>query len=1043
VGNGAAGNLQTSDNTVFTANITPSADGAVTVDIAAGVATGSTSGETNTAADRFSITYDGTPPSPPVSLAAPTPTNDTTPTWTWASGGGGSGYRRSYDESAWTEQSAASFTPASALSDGAHTLYVQERDAAGNWSASASHSVTIDATAPSITSASLAADNSYIDVSFSEGIYATSGSGAVEASDFALTFTGNGGSATNAVIGALAKTDGGALAGGESAVRVSLTITGTPSGAETIEIKPAVNAVFDSVGNAAPTTTTGAKTLNDKERPSAVITSSQSGATADNPIPVTITFSEAVSGFTVGDIDVANGSAGNLQTSDDTVFTADITPAAGIADGSTITVDVDADVAADAAGNQNTAATTWSIVYDTRVPNAPNVGITGTTASPTNDTTPTWVWESGGGDVASGTYKVKLNALSWFTTDTTYTSPGFSDGDFTLYVWEKSAAGLWSDSGSHTITIDTTAPSAQITSTAANPTNVSPIPITITFSEAVTGFAIEDITVGNCAAGNLQTSDHTVFTADITPTADGNVTIDIDANVAVDAASNGNTAATRFSIGYDTAAPTAPTVGTSGTTPTNDATPAWTWTTGGGGSGTYRYGYTDGSDWINEASTSTAYTPASDLADGNHTLYVQERDAAGNWSASGSYTILVDTTLPTVEITTDGADDTTLVTFTFSEDVTGFAKEDVTVSSGTKGIWVMVSSAVFNLDIIHDNSADITVSIAANMLTDLAGNKNAAVTAVAVYKLITLEIVNESPLPNGVKGEYYAQNFTATGNTGALAWALKTGDLPAGMAFAADGTLTGTPTEAGTFTFTVQVTDDVATVEKNISLTVNETAPGDAAWTSGGGEFYHGTSTRQEMTAGLQYALFTYADVNGGLLTLNTDYLLTEGSTVVNLLPSYLNTLSSGTYMLTLHWSDNSTRSLSFNVLSSLSLIITQQPASTSALIGAAATFTVQAHGTPPLLYLWYADYGFGWVPLSETSSSYTIPTAELSLSGAEFRAVVYDGLGGSLTSETAVLTVSEMPQTGDTAPIGLYIVLVVFAGLGLAALRLRGKLRR
>jgi hypothetical protein len=83
----------------------------------------------------------------------------------------------------------------------------------------------------------------------------------------------------------------------------------------------------------------------------------------------------------------------------------------------------------------------------------------------------------------------------------------------------------------------------------------------------------------------------------------------------------------------------------SGTTPTNDTTPIWSWTSGGGGTGTYRYKL-DSSDLSSGATqtTTTSYTPAVALSDGSHTLYVQERDAVGNWSGSGSFTIVIDVT---------------------------------------------------------------------------------------------------------------------------------------------------------------------------------------------------------------------------------------------------------------------------------------------------------------------------------------------------------------------------------------------------------------
>jgi len=103
---------------------------------------------------------------------------------------------------------------------------------------------------------------------------------------------------------------------------------------------------------------------------------------------------------------------------------------------------------------------------------------------------------------------------------------------------------------------DTTPPTVELTSTASDLTNISPIPMTATFSETVTGFVVGDITVGNGAAGNFVAVSGTVYTFDVTPTADGAVTVDTAAGVATDAAGNPNEAATQFSITYDSTAPT-------------------------------------------------------------------------------------------------------------------------------------------------------------------------------------------------------------------------------------------------------------------------------------------------------------------------------------------------------------------------------------------------------------------------------------------------------------------------------------------------------
>ena len=80
-------------------------------------------------------------------------------------------------------------------------------------------------------------------------------------------------------------------------------------------------------------------------------------------IPLTATFSEPVFGFTVGDITVTNGFAGNFVGNDsDSVYTFDVTPnTIGV-----VAVDIAADVALDAENNGNTAAIQLSlgIPYD-------------------------------------------------------------------------------------------------------------------------------------------------------------------------------------------------------------------------------------------------------------------------------------------------------------------------------------------------------------------------------------------------------------------------------------------------------------------------------------------------------------------------------------------------------------------------------------------------------------------------------------------------------------------------------------------------------
>lgn len=83
-------------------------------------------------------------PSRPIVIGK-TPTRDTTPTWHWTSGGGGNGYfRYRLDRGTWRKTRAMSFTAPAALPAGLHTLFVQESDAAGNWSVSGKKHIVIN-----------------------------------------------------------------------------------------------------------------------------------------------------------------------------------------------------------------------------------------------------------------------------------------------------------------------------------------------------------------------------------------------------------------------------------------------------------------------------------------------------------------------------------------------------------------------------------------------------------------------------------------------------------------------------------------------------------------------------------------------------------------------------------------------------------------------------------------------------------------------------------------------------------------------------------
>ena len=173
-------------------------------------------------------------------------------------------------------------------------------------------SLTYTAATPTIASSSLSSDNNYLDVTISEAVYNTNaGSGALESSDFSLTFAQNSGNATAATISSIKKNDNTAegsataLSGGETVIRVFLSISSLPSGVETITITP-VNgsSIYNTTGQAMGSSeSTGAKTLKDKA-PSTITGVS---IASDNST-IAVTMSEAVYN--------TNGGNGALEASD-------------------------------------------------------------------------------------------------------------------------------------------------------------------------------------------------------------------------------------------------------------------------------------------------------------------------------------------------------------------------------------------------------------------------------------------------------------------------------------------------------------------------------------------------------------------------------------------------------------------------------------------------------------------------------------------------------------------------------------------------------
>ena len=79
-------------------------------------------------------------------------------------------------------------------------------------------------------------------------------------------------------------------------------------------------------------------------------------------------------------------------------------------------------------------------------------------------------------------------------------------------------------------------------------------------------------------------------------------------------------------------------------------------------------------------------------------------------------------------------------------------------------------------------------------------------------------VITTTTLSGGKVGEAYSQTLAATG-AAAITWSIESGSLPAGLTLSGN-TISGTPTTAGTFTFTVKAGNSVGNDTKELSIVI-------------------------------------------------------------------------------------------------------------------------------------------------------------------------------------------------------------------------------
>src|SRR5690349_3408368 len=120
-----------------------------------------------------------------------------------------------------------------------------------------------------------------------------------------------------------------------------------------------------------------------------------------------------------------------------------------------------------------------------------------------------------------------------------------------------------------------------------------------------------------------------------------------------------------------------------------------------------------------------------------------------------------------------------------------------------------------------DNGVQFTV-----VVSNSAGSVTSSAAILTVNASIPLLQVTSSQLPGGTIGSAESATLSASGGTSPYSWSVSSGTLPTGLSLSSSGTLSGTPTVAGAFPFTVAVKDAVSgSASASLSINVVTAAP--------------------------------------------------------------------------------------------------------------------------------------------------------------------------------------------------------------------------
>jgi hypothetical protein len=748
----------------------------------------------------------------------------------------------------------ATFTPTTSINDATNIITLDntgiQATSSGNVGTGVTNSgnYTVDTVRPTATivladTALKIGDTSLVTITFSEAV-----SGFTNAD---LTIA-------NGTLTAVSSADGG----------ITWTATFTP----TTSITDATNVITldntgvqDLAGNAGSGTTNSSNYVIDTQRPTATIVLADPALSVGETSLVTITFSEAVSGFTNADLAIANGTLTAVSSADGGItWTATFTPTAGVKDTTNIITLANTGIA-DLSGNAGTGTTnSGNYTVDTVAPtativvadNALNIGETSLVTITFSEAVTGFT--NADLTIANGTLTAVSSSDGGITWTATFTPTSAITDASNLITLDNTGVQATSSGNvgvgstdSNNYAIDTQRPTATIV--VADPTLAlgQTSVVTITFNEAVTGLTLADFTVENGSLSGLTTSDNITYTATFTPSGsvnDATNIITLNNTGVADVAGNagsGTTDSNNYVI--DSLRPTA-TIVVADPTLSAGETSLVTITFSEAVSGFDNSDLSVPNGTLSAVSSSdggitwtATFTPTVGVRDTTNLITLNNggvADLAGNAGTgiTNSANFTIDTVLPTATIVVaDNAlniGETSLVTITFSEAVTGFSNADLTIANGTLGA---VSSSDGGITWTATFTPTTAVTDATNLITldnsgvqNASGNAGSGTTDSNNYAIDTVRpsatiVVSDSALGVG-------QTTQVTITFSEAVSGFTNADLTL-----ANGTLTAVSSADGGITWTATFTPTASITDTTNVITLDNTGVQDLAGNAGSG----------------------------------------------------------------------------------------------------------------------------------------------------------------------------------------------------------------